>query len=120
MTIDAEILQAIRNAMPPNAEIEVVPGAGAFNVRVYWKLNDDLERPNKMSKTISISVSHEAAQDFASASAADQGAAYERVASFLSAKLAGFDPRHNLPKYEPPPVEQWVVSSSVLLGGYIR
>lgn len=116
MSFDDQILQAIKAAMPANAEIRVVPGIGSLNVGVSWKLNDDPERPNKMSKTIAICVSHEAAQDFASASASDQGAAYQRVSAFLSGKLAQFDPQHNAPKYEAPPVEQWVISSAVVLG----
>lgn len=116
MTFEKQILQAIQAAMPADAEIRVVPSIGTLNVGVSWKLNDDPERPNKMSKTISISVSHEAAQDFASASASDQGAAFQRVANFLSAKLAQFDPRHNTPKYEAPPVEQWLINTAVVLG----
>jgi hypothetical protein len=79
MSFEDQILQAIKTAMPANAEMRVVPEVGAFNVGVSWKLNDDPDRPNKMSKTISICVSHEAAQDFASSSTADQGAAYQRV-----------------------------------------
>lgn len=116
MSLEDQILQAIKAAMPANAEIQVVPGIGAFNVGVSWKLNDDPKRPNKMSKTISICVSHEVAEDFASASAVDQGGAFRRVVAFLSVKLATFDPKHNVPKYEAPPVEQWVISSGVVLG----
>ena len=116
MLLEDQILQAIRAAMPANAEIRVIPGIDSFHVGVSWKLNDDPERPNKMSKTISICVSHEAAQDFASASAANQGVAYRRVSEFLSAKLAQFDPQHNVPRHETPPVEKWVINSAVLLG----
>lgn len=116
MSLEEQILQVIRAAMPSDAEVQVVPGNGVFNVGVSWKLNDDPERPNKMSKTIAICVSFEAAQDFASASATDQGAAYQRIAAFLSSKLVTFDPQHDVPKYEVPPVEQWVISSAVVLG----
>lgn len=116
MSFEDQILQAVKIAMPANAEIQVVPGTGVFNVGVSWRLKDDPERPNKMSKTISICVSHEAAEDFSSASAIDQGAAFDRVVAFLSAKLATFDPRHNVPKYEAPPVEKWIISSGVVLG----
>lgn len=116
MSLEDQILQTIKAAMPPNAKIQVVPGIEAFNVCVSWKLNDDPNRPNKMSKTISICVSHEAAQDFASASAVDQGYTFHRVMAFLTAKLATFDPKHNAPKHEAPPVEQWVISSEVVLG----
>ena len=115
MPLEDQILQAIRAAMPASAEIRVVPEINALNVGVSWKLNDDPERQNKMSKTISICISHEAVQDFASASAANQGAAYRRVSEFLSAKLAQFDPQHNAPRHESPPVEEWVITSAVLL-----
>lgn len=116
MSLEDQILQAIRAAMPGSAEIRVIPGINSLNVGVSWKLNDDPERPNKMSKTISICVSHDAAEDFASASAANQGAAYRRVSEFLSAKLAQFDPQHNVPRDESPPVEKWVITSAVVLG----
>jgi len=116
MTFEDQILQAIKAAMPANAEISVVLGIGSLNVCVSWKLNDDPERPNKMSKTISVCVSHEAAQDFASLSNANQDAAYRRVSEFLSAKLAQFDSQHNAPKHEEPPVEIWVITSAVVLG----
>jgi hypothetical protein len=114
MSIREHTLQAIRAAMPPEAEIWVIPGIGEFTVGVSWKLNDDPERPNKRSKTISICVSDEAAEDFETASAVDQGAAYGRVAAFLSKKLATFDPQHNVPRHVPPPVERWVITSAIV------
>ena len=115
MSFENQILQAIKSAMPQNAEIQVVQGSRELNVGVSWRLSDNPERPNKKSKTISICVTHEAAQDFASASSADQEAAYQRVVTFLSAKLAHFDPQHDAPRYEAPPVEKWVVNSAVVL-----
>jgi hypothetical protein len=117
MPIDAEaIIAAVRDAMPQNAEIHVAPGLAHFNVIAAWKLNSAPERPNKMSKTISIEVTHEAAQDFASASAEVQSRSYERVARFISEKLQNFDPNHDTPRFEPPPVERWFVTSAVLVG----
>lgn len=116
MTFNDQIFQAIKVIMPANAEINVVSGVREFNVRVSWKLNDDPERPNKMSKTILICVSSEAADDFANMSAADQRVAYERVSQFLSAKLAQFDPQHNVSRYDTPPVVRWVITSEVLNG----
>lgn len=114
MPFEDQILQAIKAAMPANAEICVIPGVGSLNVGVSWKLNDDPERPNKMSKTIAICVSHEAAQDFASASQANQAGAHQRVANYLTQKLAHFDPTHNAPKYEIPPVEQWIIDTQIV------
>jgi hypothetical protein len=116
MPLEDQIIQAIKAAMPSNAEIQVVPGVGSLNIGVSWKLNDDPARPNKMSKTISICVPHEAVQDFASASAVNQSAAYQRVSAFLTQKLSQLDPTHNAPKYEPPPVEQWIITSAIVVG----
>lgn len=116
MGFQDEIINAIKQAIPAGANINVVGGIGEFRVGASWKLNDDPERPNKMSKTISIIVSDEAVQDFASASAQNQCKAYNRVNQFLSQKLANFDPSHNKPKYNPAPVEEWVINNYVLFG----
>lgn len=116
MAFEDQILQAIRAAMPGGAYVQVVPGVGCLNVGVSWKLNDDPERPNKMSKTIAITVSHEAAQDFESATAANQAAAFLRIKNFLQEKLGQFDPSHNTPKYEPPPVEHWLINTALVNG----
>jgi hypothetical protein len=102
--------------MPADAEIRVVSSPFGFDVAVSWKLNDDLERPNKMSKTISIHVSHEVVQDFSNASEHGQTDAYRRLNSFLSQKLANLDPRHNAPRHESPPVEQWFIDTNLLFG----
>jgi hypothetical protein len=116
MSLKEQALKAIRAEMPPSAEIDEIPDKGRFTVDVSWKLNDDPERPNKMSKTISICVSNEAAKDFDTASAADQEAAYRRISTFLSKKLAVFNPQHELPKSTEPPVDLWVITSAVVLG----
>jgi hypothetical protein len=116
MPLEDQILQAIKSAMPENAEIRVVQSLGSLNVGVSWKLNDDPDRPNKMSKAISICVSHEAAQDFASASQSNQQGAYQRVSNFLAKKLSTFDPQHSAQKYEAPPVEKWVIGTEIVNG----
>ncbi len=116
MSLEDQILQAIRARIPSIAEIRVIPGINSLGFGVSWKLNDDPERPNKMSKTVSICVSHEAAEDFANASAANQDAAYMRVSEFLSEKLSHFDPQHNAPRRESPPNEKWVITSEIVLG----
>ncbi len=116
MSIQDQIIQAITAVMPQNAEVRPVQSVDALHVGVSWKLEDDPERPNKMSKTIAICVSHEAAQDFAAASAANQNGAPQRVRTFLAQRLAQFDPKHNTPKHESPPVEKWVINSATLIG----
>lgn len=109
-----EILKVIKAVMPANADVNVVPGIDSLDVSVSWLLHDDPDRPNKRSKTIAIAVSHEAAQDFAALS--DQADVQRRVTAFLNQKLAQFDPSNNAPKYEPPPVEKWVITSKIITG----
>ncbi len=67
LNLQDEIMETITNAMPDEAVIKVVEKIGDFHVGISWKLNDDPERPNKMSKTILIIVSHEAVEDYSSA-----------------------------------------------------
>lgn len=117
MPIDADrVVQAIRDVVPANAEINVVPGPGAFNARVAWRLNNDPERPNKMSKTLVVCITREAGQDFEAAPEPVQVAAYGRLTRFLTASFQGFDPSHNTPRYEAPPTEEWVVDSIAFVG----
>jgi hypothetical protein len=116
MPMEDAILGIIKATMPGDAEIQVVSGVGALNIGVSWKLNDDPERPNKMSKTIRICVSHEAAQDLNSAAQHQQTSALRRVSYFLAQKFSQFDPRHDTPKNLPPPVETWIIDTKVIGG----
>lgn len=116
MSFNAQILEATKSAMPSSAAITVVPGSGALDIEIAWKLNDDPERPNKMSKTIRICVSKEAEEDFSKASNANQNNVYQRVFDFLSEKLAHFDPTHSVQRCEPPPVEQWIIDTQLING----
>jgi len=109
-------METITNAMPNDALVKVIEKIGDFHVGVSWKLNDDPERPNKMSKTILIIVSHEAAEDYSSAMSHDQEKAFERLDSFLSQKLSSFDPTHNARRNEPSPVEKWIITSDIFIG----
>ncbi|KHK58683.1 hypothetical protein PI87_02785 [Ralstonia sp. A12] len=114
MSTEKAILQTIEKVMPEGADIQIVRGVDALNVGVSWLLHDDPELPNKRSKTISIAVSHEAVQDFAAAE--DQAGAERRVSEFLRAQLAQFDPTHQAPASEPPPIEKWVITTKILNG----
>ncbi len=116
MTFDDQIMQAIRDTMPENTDIRVARGIELIKYNVSWKLNNDPERPHKMSKTISICLSPQAVQEFASASPAQQESAYGRLTAFLSEKLAKFDPQHDAAKNEAAPTEQWMISPGIALG----
>jgi hypothetical protein len=116
MKLQDTIFDVIRQAMPADAQIDITSSVSCFYMRVTWPLNDDPERPHKMSKTISIHVSHEAAQDFASASEHLRAQVRNRVEHFLLARLASFDPNHNAPRNVPPPVERWDITTHTLFG----
>lgn len=117
MPLDPDrVLATVQAVMPANAEVQIVPGSDTINIHASWELNDDSSRPYKMSKTISICVSKEAAHDFNDVSAADCNGAYRRIQEFVVNNLAAFNPNHDAPKHERPPVERWVISSAVLHG----
>lgn len=109
-----EVLDLIRQVMPATAEVQVVSSAFDFDVDVFWKLDDTPDRPNKISRKISIHFTHAAVQDYTDASADKQADAYRRIKSLLSRKLASFNPKHDTPRHEAPPVEQWFIDTDPL------
>jgi hypothetical protein len=115
MVLKNQILQAIQDAMPTGAKIYPEQSDCPLIFQVSWELNDP-ERPSKKSRTISICVSEEAIQDFEDAPLQNQESASQRVFNFLNQKLSAFNPEHDTPAFTPPPVEQWIINSSVLNG----
>lgn len=114
MGLQETIFDAIRRSMPADAHVDISSSESRFFVSVAWRLNDDPDRPNKMSKTISIHVTHEAAQDFASAPEHIQAQVSSRIDRFLRTNLASFDPRHDTPRDKAPPVVRWDITTSTL------
>jgi hypothetical protein len=114
MELQDTIFGAIRQVMPADARMDIHPSLSTFYVSVAWPLNDEPERPNKMSKTISIHVSHEAAQDFANASEPRRSQVHNRVERYLRTRLAAFDPKNDTPRHAPPPVERWDITTQTL------
>lgn len=107
-----EIISIIEQAMPKSSEIKI----SGSNVNVSWKLSDDPDRSNKMSKTISIHVSEEALEDFTNSADGIKVEALRRITKYLYAKLEQFEPNHNKKKHEEPPVEKWLINSTLLFG----
>lgn len=116
MTFDDQMMQAIRDTMPANSDIRVARGIELVKYHVSWKLNNDPERPYKMSKTISICFSPQAIEEFSNVPAAQQDSVYKRITEFLAENLTKFDPQHDATKNEAAPSEQWIISPAVLLG----
>jgi len=107
-------VDAIKGAMPDAPEVEPYPTKSGYSVEVSWPLNDDPDRPHKRSKTISIDVSRELVEDFNGEPERRQGAALARLGAVLRDRLATFDPNHNSPRYESPPVEHWSITYAQL------
>lgn len=118
MSFQDRIYQIVKETMPSEAAITLTSRNDEFYFSVYWKLNDDSDRPNKISKIIVICVTHEAVDSFKGLKVGtDQEVAYSRVANYLSKMLAAFDPRHNSPKYPPgPPEERWCITDMLIEG----
>ena len=111
-----DLIEAIKDALPAEAELYVVNCLSGFDLAVSWKLGDDPERPNKRSKTIVSSVSKEVSDDFSCASGQVKQLALARLRTFLTKNFQQFNPNHSSPIFEPPPVERWQLTTSVLFG----
>lgn len=106
-----DLEKIIRDVMPLDAQILRMPTQDRPVFGISWKLNNDPTRPNKRSKSIRISISDEYATELPSQ---NYEVACDRISSFLQRKLARFDPDHNEPANVPPPVERWVIDTSLL------
>jgi len=108
MTISTIIVDEIMKSMPQDAEKYLIQnGFGSFTLCIHWKLNNDLQRPNKHSKTIAIFIPQELIEDFPSYSEAIQQSALSRLRTYIAAHLNNFNPEHDTPKGFLEPVEKW-------------
>lgn len=102
--------------MPGNAELILNEQADHYSASVFWKLNNDPDRPNKRSKTIAIIISRESIEDIDEMPAEMKNTALNKLADIIKNKLSTFDPSHDTPYNEPGPVEKWVITLGMLLG----
>lgn len=98
------------------AQFDIPMAGDANSIVVNWNIMDDLDRPNKRSKTINISFSREAIEDYQDSSAARKCEADNRLQSYITAQLAQFNPNHQAPEGQVPPVETWIITSETLNG----
>lgn len=111
-TIDT-IAQITASVMPKNAEIRVNPQIEHYQAYISWKLNNDLVRENKKSKTIILNVSYDVLEDISSLPEAQQQEAMNRIESHLRSRLESFNPDHNEPRDALSPSVTWGIDSAV-------
>ena len=113
--IGDELIGSIRGVFPNGAEIETCMDGSrlSFVCTVYWKLGDDISRPNKPSKIILIIISYEAIED--SDYHQHEQAVKDKLREFIKTKYKDFNPNHNEPRENSPPNEEWIVVSNILL-----
>jgi hypothetical protein len=84
----------------------------SFICNICWKLNTDRDRPNKLSKIISVIISGEAIED--SDYDNNKATIQKKFQDYIETKRKGFDPEHDEPYGQPPPMEEWVITSKHL------
>ncbi len=104
----------LRPVFPDGTDFDIDLGASDFRAKARWKVGTDLDRPNKMSKTIFIIVPVETARDYENKSDTQRQADDGKLRDFVVSKLANHDPDHDTQKGEPPPTVKWFADASVL------
>lgn len=117
MTTSATIIDEIMRHMPKNSDRYVLDdGFSDIKLSIHWKLNNDPERPNKYSKTIVIIIPRELLEDFPNYPENMQSSALSNIGLYITEKQRTFNPDHDVPKYQQPPTEQWVIPVERLFG----
>ena len=108
------IKDVLKKVMPPDSKIVIVPTIGDIRIGVFWPLQNDPERPSKMSKTIAVIVTYEDAADFEVQSDSQKEGGLERLEEELKRRLDVFDPEHSHPRHQAPPVDEWFIGSLIV------
>ena len=112
-----ERLRAIAEKVFPSGTRLIAPsGEGDYVLLVSWRLGIDKARPNKRSKTVRITISEEAMNDYTRATNGERDYADVRFEALLHSRLAAFDPAHDTRPGSEPPVEKWTVNTIELNG----
>jgi hypothetical protein len=100
---------------PGNATfVAVSSDSDGVKFRIDWR-TPTTERPNKHSRPIVLHVTRELLEDYKDAN----NDAFPRrddliVAQHVRARLAAFDPNHNVPSRIPVPEDVWVLGPSLI------
>ena len=85
-----------------------------MSCKISWYLEDDLKRPNKMSKNIIIKMDRHLLDDYCKLTkATNKKIICNKFRGFISGKLENFNPQHTNHVDEGPPEVVWTVSSEI-------
>lgn len=98
----------LRPLFPNATQFERIPAFDGVRFRVSWKLENNLNRPSKLSRTIIIVLPQEVLEDYRD-DPPSQAGTEKRIKNSVTGKLAKFNPDHDTPKHQSVPVEKWVL-----------
>lgn len=100
---------------PRGADFNVVPSdSDELKFLVDWRTPTP-ERPNRHSRPIELHLTSELLDDYTDAhDIAFQRRGEKRIAEYVMARLAAFDPKHDVPAAIPVPRETWVLGTELL------
>lgn len=100
---------------PRGADLNAVPAdSDELKFVVDWRTPTP-ERPNKHSRPIELHLTSELLDDYSDAhDVAFQRRGEKRVAEYVKARLASFDPNHDVPAALPVSRETWVLGTDLL------
>jgi len=104
----------LKPIFPDRSKIKCDRSSSDFRVRVSWKLGNDPERPNKMSKTILVIVPDEVADDYSNKNDAQRNFDDMKLKEFVSSGLSDHDPDPDHAIGQSPPVVEWIAGSNIL------
>lgn len=114
LVIGDELIASVKELFPKHAEFnsQIDHSKHAYICSIYWKLNNDKDRPNKPSRIILVTISREAIED--SDYENRKQIIQERFKAVIAAKYKSFNPEHDIPRYQSPPTEEWLIENNSL------
>ncbi len=114
--IGDQLLDSIKDMFPLHAEYSSIIDHGRYGylANIHWKLNNDINRPNKSSRIILIVILGEALED--SDYDHRSNLVQERFKRFISDKLKHHNAEHDEPYGKAPPIDEWIVDNICLNG----
>ena len=104
----------LKPIFPDESYFKVDNKASDFKVRISWKIGTGSDRPNKISKIITVLIPAEVADDYSNKNETQQQSDDTNLQDFVSNKLSNHDPDHERPGDQQPPEVEWIASSNVL------
>jgi hypothetical protein len=114
LAISDELIAFVKELFPKHAEFNswMDHSKWAYICNICWKLNSDKDRPNKPSRIILVIISREAIED--SNYENRKQIVQEKFKAIIQEKYKLFNADHDIPRYQSPPTEEWLVDSNSL------